>query len=184
MAKILFGNEVFGDVPVADVRGEDEFEFGFVLMLAAGFSVGFGEVGLAIVADDFEDGFVSAGGVLVFDIEYGIDDVVAHEGTDAIFDAEAGEDGGILGGGLAVEIEFGGPPGADAVFELEGGGAIVSAATGLGEGGFGFQVEVARLLEIVGIGNKVRLLLGMGAEGKSHERQDDGKDLNPSAFGI
>ena len=97
---------------------------------------------------------------------------------------EAGEDGGILGGGLAVEIEFGGPPGADAVFELEGGGAVSGAAAGLGEGGFGFQVEVARLLEIVGIGDKVRLLLGMGAGGKRHEGQDDGKDLKPSAFGV
>ena len=120
VAEILFGDEVLRDVPGFEVRGEDQLEFGFVLVLAAGFAVGFGEVGLAVVADDFKEGFVGAGDAFVLDVEDGVDEVFAHQGAEAVFEAEAGEDGGILGGGLAVEIELGGPPGAGAVFEFDG----------------------------------------------------------------
>jgi hypothetical protein len=93
VAEILFGDEVFGDVPVFDVGGEDELELGLVLMLTAGIAVGLREVGLAIVADDFKEGFVGAGGVLLLDVEDRVDCVVVHQGAHTVFDAEAGEDG-------------------------------------------------------------------------------------------
>ena len=183
VAQILFGDEVFGDVPVLDVGGEDELEFGLVLVLAAGVAVGSGQVGLAVVADDFEDGLVGAGDVFVLDVEDRVDDVVAHERADAVLDAEAGKDGRILRGGLAIEIELGGPPGADAVFEFQGGGAVVGAAVGAGQGGFGFDFEVAGLLQVVGVGDEVGLLLGAGSRGEqARDRQKPGDSQTSSGL--
>ena len=54
VAEILLGDEVFGDVPVFDVGGEDQLQFGFVFLFLAGVVVGFGEIGLAVMADDFK----------------------------------------------------------------------------------------------------------------------------------
>ena len=93
MAQILFRDEVLGDVPVPGIRGEDELEFSLVLMVAAGLAVGAGQIGLAVVADEFEDRLVGAGGIFVLDVENRVNSVVMHEGADAILDAETGEDG-------------------------------------------------------------------------------------------
>ena len=60
-------------------------------------------------------GFVD---VFEFEIEDGIDPVLAFERAETIFDPPAGEDGTISGGGLAFDVEFRSPTGRDAVFEF------------------------------------------------------------------
>ena len=94
-----------------------------MLVLVAGCAVRIEEIRLAVVADDFQHGLVGAGDVFVFDVEDGIDRVFPHQGAKPVLDAEAGEEGGILGGGLPIEVELRGPPGADTVFELKRRGA-------------------------------------------------------------
>ena len=145
-----------------EVGREDELEFGLVLVVAAEVAVGAGKVGLAIVTDELEDRLVGAGGVLVLHIEDWVDGVVAHERPDPILNAEAGKNGGILGCGLAIEVDLGGPPGAGAVLELYCRSSEVGAAIWFTEGGFGFDLEVAGLLQIVGVGDGVGLVLREG----------------------
>jgi len=58
VAKVLFGDEVLGDVPVFDVR--ERMSLSSASCCApCGLGVGFSEVGLAIVPDDLKDGFVA-----------------------------------------------------------------------------------------------------------------------------
>jgi hypothetical protein len=85
--------------------------------------------------------------------------VLAHEGAEAIFEAEAGEEGGFPSGGLAIEVEFGGPPAGYAIFEFGGESAEAMALRGLAQSCFGFDFEVAGLLEVVGVGDEVGLFL-------------------------
>ena len=115
------------------------------------------------MANNFKESLVGAGGVFVLDVKHGVDEVFPHQRAEAVFEAEACEESRFLRGGLRVEIEFGRPPGANAVFELTGCGAVAVAVGGLGEGGFGLDFEISGLLKVVGIGDEVGLLLGAEA---------------------
>src|SRR6185437_10808296 len=147
-------------------------------MLAAGIAVGFSEVRLAVVANDLKKRFVGAGDALELDVEDGIDDVFLHQRAKAVFEAEAGIERGILGGGLAIEIELGGPPGPDAVFELTDGGAVALALAGLGEGGFGLDFEVSGLFEVVGIGDEVGFFLGARGWNGGNAKENGGYECH------
>ena len=76
----------------------------------------------------FQD-FVGPAFVFVFDVQDGINDVFPLERPEAILPADAGEDGAVAKGNLAIEIQFGGPPSRDAVFKLRPKGVEVVAAT-------------------------------------------------------
>ena len=114
---------------------------------------------MAVVTDEREDRFVGARDVFVLHVEHRVDGVVAHERPDPILNAEAGKNGGILGCGLTIEVNLGGPRGAGAVLELYCRGSEVAAAIWFTEGGFGFDLEVAGLHQIVGVGEEAGLIL-------------------------
>ena len=92
-----------------------------------------------------------------------------------VLEAKAGEQGGIAAGGLAVQIELGGPPGPGSVFELKGGGAIAAGRIGAGQGGLGFDLQVAGLFQIVGVGDEVGFVLREsgrnGQEAKEEQKE-------------
>ena len=102
--------------------------------------------------------------------------MLAHEGAESILKAEAGEEGGFLAGGLAVEIELGGPPAGDAVFQFAGDCTISVAFGRLAEGGFGFDFEVSWLFEVVRVGDEIGLFLGLqGLMSGGRERELEGE---------
>ena len=100
--QVLFRDEVFGDVPGLQIGRKDQLEFPFMLMLLARLGVGIGEIRLAVVTDDFEEGFVGPGGVFILHIEDGVDPVLAHQGAEAVFKPKTGEDSRILPSRLAI----------------------------------------------------------------------------------
>jgi len=106
------------------------------LVTKAGFAVGLGQIGLAVMANDFKEHLVGAVDVFVLDVNDWIDEVLAHQGPKAIFKPEAGEKRGFVGGGLTIEVEFGGPPGENPVFELDVHGSEPVGIFWLAEGGF------------------------------------------------
>jgi hypothetical protein len=174
-AEVFFGDEIFREVEAFDVGAEDEFVFHLALDLFAGDGVGDGVIGDAGVAGDFEQAAIGEIVVFVLDVEDGIDPVLAGQDAEAIFPAEAGEDGGVVHGGLAAEVDLGGPPGAGAVFELDG-GADEGIAVGRGAvGALVVDLEVVGLLHGVGVGDEVGRLLGVrrteGSDGEE-ERED------------
>ena len=89
--------------------------------------------------------------------------------------SEAGEQSGIGGRGLAVDIKLRGPPGLYAVFEFGGGGAEAVAALRASESGFRLDFEVSGLFEVVGVGDEIGLLLrcdgGGGAYGEPGDEE-------------
>ena len=99
-----------------------------MLALAAGEAVGRREIGLSVVADDLQDGFVGAGGVFVLHVKDRIDGMIAHERAKAILQPPSCIEGRIAAGSLSVEIEFGCPPGAGAIFQLHRRGAVAATA--------------------------------------------------------
>src|SRR3981081_3823798 len=56
--KILFSDEVFGDVPAFEVAGEDQFEFDLALLVVA--VVTTQEIGAAVVPHDVQQSFVGS----------------------------------------------------------------------------------------------------------------------------
>jgi hypothetical protein len=124
--------------------GKQELRFEFVVVLLAGDGVGDGVVGLDVVAFHFFQDLVGAAGLLVFDVENGIDEKLALQQAKAVLPAGASGDGAVVEGGLAIEIKLGGPPGGGAVFELSPEGMkIVALALGA-EGREVFDFEAAR----------------------------------------
>ena len=169
--EVLGGDGVFGDVPAFESFREQQLGFEFVIVFLAGDGVRDGVVGFDVVAFDFFQNFVGAAGLLVLDVEHGIDEVLVLEQAEAILPAEAGEDGAVVEGGLAVEVEFGGPPGGGAVFEFGPEGVEVVAGALRAEGGKVFDFEAAWLFEVVVVGDDVGALLR--ERGESEEGQCD-----------
>src|ERR1035437_3846188 len=140
MAEILFGNEILADVPVLDVGGENQLEFGLVLMLAAQSAIERREVDLAVVADEFQDCLIRAGDVLVLDINDQVTALLPQQGQNPTPNPPAGEDRRVAAGGLPIKIKFGRPPGARAVFKLHRRGSKAVTAAGLATGCLGFAL--------------------------------------------
>jgi hypothetical protein len=84
---------------------------------------------------DFLQNFVGAADLLIFDIEHRIDEVFALQNAEAVFQAESSEEGAFVEGGLAVEVELGGPRGIDNVLEFSPEGVKVIASAMGAEGG-------------------------------------------------
>src|SRR6476646_5992331 len=117
----------------------------------------------------FED-FVGAALVLVFQVEDGIDEMLAFQDAEPIFPAEARKYSGIAKSGLAIQVELGGPPGCGTILELHPIGVEVVAAALGAEGGEIFDFEVPRLLEKMVVGHEVGVFLGRSGARKKNEK--------------
>src|SRR5260370_26008464 len=139
------------------------------------------EVGFHVMAFHLLEDFVRAALVFVLEVESGVDKVFALQRADAVLPAESGEDGAVVKGGLAIEIELGGPPGGGAVFELgpEGVGGV-SGALGA-ERGEVFDLKIARLLEVMVVSNDVGTFLGVerGREEQQKTKQQEVENSRP-----
>jgi hypothetical protein len=123
------------------------------------------------MAFHFLSDLIRAADVLVLDVENRIDEMLALQDAKAVFEAEAGKDGGIAESGLAIEVELAGPPGGGAVLELHPEGVEVIAGALRAKGGEVFDFEVAGLFEIVVIGDDVRAFLGKGRPREENEKK-------------
>ena len=129
-------------------------------------------VGAAVVAHDFEQGLIGAVDVFELEIKDGIDPVLAQQWADAVLQPEAGEQRALAGRGLTVEVEFGRPPGLDAVLEFESGSHKRIAALGGASDALGGDFEVAGLLQFLGIGDEV-VFLGVELRDEGEHREAD-----------
>ena len=122
--------------------------------------VGFKSVGLYVVTFYFFPDFVSAALVFIFDIEDWIYEVLALEWAKTILQAEAGEERAVVEGGLAIEIEFGGPPRGRAIFQFHPEGMVIVAEPLGTQGGEVFDFEIAGLFQVVIVSDDIRTFLG------------------------
>jgi len=173
---VLGSDRVFGDVPSVESFREQQFELEFVIVFLAGDGVGVGVVGFDVMSFDFFENLVGAAGLLVLEVEHGIDEVLALEKTYAILDAEAGEDRAVSEGGLAVEVEFRGPPGGRAIFEFSPERVEVVAAALRAEGREVFDFEVAGFFQVVIVGDDVRTLLRGGVQHAEQQPRAQGEE--------
>src|SRR5215472_2072413 len=120
----------------------------------------------------FLENFVGATDVFVLDVEDWIDEVLMLEGTKSILKAYSSEHGAVVKGGLALEINLGGPPAGNAVFELGPERMKVVALALRPEKREILNLQIARLLQIMVVGNDVRALLTSGRRGN---QQQNGK---------
>src|SRR5262249_40521052 len=146
---VLLSDEVLTDVPTLELAAENQSQLDLPLGVLAGDAIRLQEVFLAVMADDLAQGFVCRG-VLELGVEDGVDPVLAHQGTQAILPAEAGEDSALLRGRLTIEVKLGGSPGLQAVFELKVGADEGIAAVGIADGVEHLNLEIARLPPCLG----------------------------------
>src|SRR5260370_16068582 len=112
-----------------------------------------------VVTFDFFDDFVRAVLAFILDIEDRIDEVFALRDAEAILPLDACEYGAVLESSLAIQVELRSPPGCDAVLEFAPEGVeVISAMLGAKCREIR-DLQVAGLLEIVVIGDDVRVLL-------------------------
>ena len=137
--------------------------------------IGNGIVGFYVVTFDFFQNFVGSAGLLVFDIEDRIDEVLTLQYPKAIFEAEAGKDGAVVEGCLTIEVGLRGPPSSGAVLELHPERVKIIALALGSEGREIFHFETARLLKIVIVGDDVGTLLRRRRERERNRREADEK---------
>ena len=126
-------------------------------------------IGFDVVAFYLLHDLVGFADLLVFDVEHGINNMFALEQSKAIFQSEPGENSAVAECTLRVEVEFGGPPGRRAIFELDPIGVEVSTSALCSQIGEVLDLEAARFLEIVIVGDEVRALLSLS--GKFSQRK-------------
>src|SRR6202011_6006140 len=109
---------IFRKIPTFVIAGENELEFEFVDVFAAGGGIGREKIRFDVVAFNLFENLVRTVLIFILGVKNGVDEVFMLEGTNAVLPAESGEDGAVMESGLAVEVELGGPPGGGAVFKL------------------------------------------------------------------
>ncbi len=116
--KVFFRDEVFADIPSANVTAQNQLELKLALLSMRASTVRLQEIISAVVANDFSYGLVGAG-VFEFGIEHRIDPVLARKRPKPIFPAEPSEDSAIVRGRLSVKIKLGRPPPLQAILKFD-----------------------------------------------------------------
>jgi hypothetical protein len=141
------------------------------------------EIRFHVVAFAFLENLVRPVLVLILDIEDRIDEVFALQHPEAILPSETCEYRAVVKRGLAVQVEFRGPPGCCAVFELAPEGMEVIPASLRPKCGEIFDLQVAGLFEIVVISDKVRVLLRKGwgwSENRKYPKEEKADQYEPT----
>ena len=94
MANVLFCNEILRDRPTFHAAAEDQLRLKLPLFFEPGRGVRVGQIILAVMSNNFQQGFISAIDVFEFEIKDGIYPVFAGEYAKAILPSIAGEEGG------------------------------------------------------------------------------------------
>jgi len=178
---ILGDDGVLGDVPTTEGFREQEFGFDFVVVLLAGNGIRVKVVGFDVVTFDLFEDLVSSAGVLVFDVENGVDKMLLPQEAEAVLPTETGEDSAVVEGGLSVEIDLGRPPCGGPVLELGPEGVEVVAPALGAKGGEVFDFETSRLLQIVVVGHDVGTFLGSKRESNSGNNSHQNSGQEPTA---
>jgi len=116
------------------------------------------KVRATVVAYNFEQSFVGGVDVFKFEIEDGVDTAFTEQRAHPVLPAEAGEYRTLASGGLAVEIDFGGPPSLHAILELESSRDESISVLGSAGDALSFDFEVAGLLQFMGVGDEIVFL--------------------------
>ena len=92
VGEILFGDEVFRNVPAFEIAGKDKLRLDFALPFQARLTIGRSEVFLGVVTYDFLQTLVGPVDVFELDVEHGIDPMFSHVRPKAVLPAPAGEE--------------------------------------------------------------------------------------------
>src|SRR6266403_3464161 len=141
-----------------------------MLMFPAGYGIRIRGVRFAVMTFDFLQDLVGTADVFVLDIKNRVDEMLMLQQPEAILRAKPGKKSAVVEIGLAVEIKLRGPPRSSSIFELHPKSMEVVAAALRAKRGEVFDLEAARLLHVVIVGNNVRILLSPGGKGKKHKK--------------
>jgi len=79
--------------------------------------------------------------------------------AESVLDSKAREDCAVVKSALPVQVQFGGPPRLDAIFEFHPRSDEIVAEPLRAEGGEILNLEIARLFQMVIVGHDVRTFL-------------------------
>ena len=125
------------------------------------------------MSDDFLLNPASLIHAFIFEIEHGIDPVLAFEGTETVFQPPAGEDGAVARSALTFEVEFGRPAAGHTIFDFRVGGKEQPlAGTGNPECAAGLDLEIARFFEMMIVSHEIWGLLRAGTRRRSCQKKE------------
>ena len=127
IGEVLGGKSIHGDVPAFERFGKQKFQLQFIFVLLAGHAIGDCTIGFHVVAFHLLENFVGTADVLIFNVEYGIDEMLPLQNTKPVLPSEARKDSAVVECALGVKIEFGRSPGGGPVLKLAPEGMIVVA---------------------------------------------------------
>ena len=102
--EILCGERIQGYIPAFEGFREQQLELQLVVEILASQGIGAAMIGFDIVAFNFLDDLVGIIYLFVFDVEHGIDEVLARERSNAILPAKASEDCTVSKRALPIEV--------------------------------------------------------------------------------
>src|SRR5581483_5394493 len=156
--KVLFDDEILGDVPVMHLAGQDQLGLQFVSGDLSQLRVGRADV--RRIPDDFFLNTAALVEIFILQVQNRIDPMFAFERTKAVFKSPTGEDGTVARRRLAFQIELRCPAGGDSILNFGVRGKVeVLAGTRDSERTAGFDLQVAGLFEVMVVSHEVRILL-------------------------
>ncbi len=151
-----------------DGARKDEFRFEFVGLDRLEFRVWRSDVRSS--ADNFFLNAARFADPLIFHIEDGIEKVLALQGTEAVLEAPACEDGSIARCPLAFQIKFRRPTPSNSVFQFHVRCSVeVLAGPRNPHGAESFDLEVPRLFHVMIVGHEVRTFLRSAGQARFPE---------------
>ena len=120
------------------------------------------------MADDFAQGLVGFSDAGVLDVHDRVHLVLEHQRPPAVLPPETGERRALAARALAVEVQLRRPPSLDAVLQLEPRAEEAPAAALGTEDRIETQLQAARLLHVMAVGDEGWALLGLGRRGETH----------------
>src|SRR2546430_3595734 len=100
--EVFLGDDVARGVPAGAIAGENQLRLDLPLFFRTGLAVRRREVLPRIEADEFAQCLVCTVRIGVFDVQHGIDRVLAHQKAKAILDPVTGEERSFVRCGLTV----------------------------------------------------------------------------------
>src|SRR5262249_33464344 len=115
---VFHANQILGNIPSLDLARQDQFGFELSFVLQSCLTVGLALSFLSIEPDNFFQCLIGAIKMFIFDVENGIDTVLAHQETKSILESKAREQAAIMSSVLAVYVKLGCPPSFRAIFDF------------------------------------------------------------------
>jgi len=151
---VLFRNEILRERPTPEVTSQDQFGLDLPLLLRSSLGVQTSQVSFAIIVHDFKQALIRTVNVLEFHVEHRINPMLAGKNPKPILPTVPSKERALACRGLPIKVHFRGPPRPHAVLKFQGGAKESVSACRLAGYVLDCNLQVARFLHLVGVGNE------------------------------